>query len=52
MTLTATVTPMVTASGIPTGTVTFYDFETNPIATVGVSDGCRHGYRQRSMSPA
>ena len=37
VTLTATVTPMVTASGIPTGTVTFYDFETNPIATVGVS---------------
>ena len=37
VTLTATVTPMVTASGIPTGTVTFYDFQTNPIATVGVS---------------
>ena len=37
VTLTATVTPMVTASGIPTGTVTFYDFKTNPIATVGVS---------------
>ena len=30
-------TPTVTASGIPTGTVTFYDFQTNPIATVGVS---------------
>ncbi len=37
VTLTATVTPMVTASGSPTGTVTFYDFQTNPIATVGVS---------------
>ena len=37
VTLTATVTPIVTASSIPTGTVTFYDFQTNPIATVGVS---------------
>ncbi len=37
VTLTATVTPMVSASGSPTGTVTFYDFETNPIATVAVS---------------
>ncbi len=37
VTLTATVTPMVTASGSPTGTVTFYDFQTNPIATVSVS---------------
>jgi large repetitive protein len=37
VTLTATVTPMVTASGSPTGTVTFYDFQTNPIATVDVS---------------
>ena len=35
--LTATVTATATAVADPTGTVTFYDYETNPIATVGVS---------------
>ena len=37
VTLTATVTPTATASVSPTGTVTFYDFESNPIGTVPVS---------------
>ncbi len=35
--LTATVTPTQSASVSPSGTVTFYDYETTPIATVGVS---------------
>ncbi len=37
VTLTATVTPTPSASDTPSGTVTFYDYETTPIATVGVS---------------
>ncbi len=37
VTLTATVTPTRSASVSPTGIVTFYDYETTPIATVGVS---------------
>jgi large repetitive protein len=37
VTLTATVTPAATASATPGGTVTFYDYQTNPIATVGIS---------------
>ncbi len=37
VTLTATVTPTAATSVAPTGTVTFYDYETNPIGTVGVS---------------
>ena len=37
VTLTATVTPTASASDNPSGTVTFYDDESTPIATVGVS---------------
>ncbi len=37
VTLTATVTPTPNAAASPTGTVTFYDFETTAIATVDVS---------------
>ena len=37
VTLTATVTPTPNATASPTGTVTFYDFETTAIGTVDVS---------------
>jgi hypothetical protein len=37
VTMTATVTPTQSGSVSPSGTVTFYDYETTPIATVGVS---------------
>ena len=37
VTLTATVAPDGTASATPTGTVTFYDYQSNPIGTVAAS---------------
>ncbi len=37
VTLTATVTPSATTSVSPSGTVTFFDFESNPIGTVAIS---------------
>ncbi len=37
VTVTATVTPTQGATVSPSGTVTFYDYESTPIATVGVS---------------